>query len=87
MKKFVTAAAATIMIAGAAVPAFAAESAEPAPAPSARSSAVSVKDEPRAATRYCAVEQVTVSRIPRKVCKTREQWMGRGFDPLQAERK
>lgn len=33
--------------------------------------------------KYCIVDAVTGSRIPQKVCKTREAWMREdGFDPL-----
>ena len=32
---------------------------------------------------YCVVDMVTGSRIPKKVCKTRETWMrDDNFDPL-----
>jgi hypothetical protein len=48
--------------------------APPAPAP------VSAQAKP--ATRYCIVDTYTGSRIPRKLCKTRDQWMDQGFDPL-----
>ncbi|HEX8388592.1 MAG TPA: hypothetical protein VF636_06215 [Sphingomonas sp.] len=34
-------------------------------------------------TRYCYQDDVTGSRIQRKECKTREQWLARGFDPLK----
>ncbi|WP_294303435.1 hypothetical protein [uncultured Sphingomonas sp.] len=35
-------------------------------------------------TLYCLVDTVTGSRIPRKSCKTRVEWMAQGFDPLAA---
>ena len=39
--------------------------------------------EPTSQTKYCIVDTVTGSRIPQKVCKTREAWMrDDGFDPL-----
>ena len=34
------------------------------------------------ATRYCVVSEVTGSRLTRKVCQTRAQWLDQGFDPL-----
>ena len=35
------------------------------------------------ATKYCVVAGITGSRLPRKECRTRADWMGReGFDPL-----
>ena len=33
-------------------------------------------------TKYCIVDTVTGSRIPVKTCKTRGEWLDRGFDPL-----
>lgn len=36
----------------------------------------------RAAQRYCTVYDVTGSRIPIKTCKTRDEWLKDGFDPL-----
>jgi len=34
-------------------------------------------------TKYCIVDTVTGSRIAKKVCKTRDDWMREdGFDPL-----
>ena len=33
-------------------------------------------------TRYCIVEAITGSVIPRRTCKTREAWLREGFDPL-----
>ncbi|WP_394653042.1 hypothetical protein [uncultured Sphingomonas sp.] len=35
-------------------------------------------------TLYCIRDTVTGSRIPRKSCKTRVEWMAQGFDPLAA---
>jgi hypothetical protein len=37
---------------------------------------------PNADRRYCAVEQITGSRLPHKTCKTRKEWLVEGFDPL-----
>ena len=34
-------------------------------------------------TKYCVVSNLTGSRVPRKECRTRADWMARdGFDPL-----
>jgi hypothetical protein len=39
--------------------------------------------EPTPQPKYCVVDTVTGSRIPQKICKTREAWMREdGFDPL-----
>lgn len=35
-------------------------------------------------TLYCIRDTVTGSRIPRKSCKTRVEWMAQGFDPHAA---
>lgn len=35
--------------------------------------------------RYCVIEAMTGSRVPRKICKTRARWMDQGFDPLTPE--
>ena len=40
------------------------------------------KASPVKATRYCVTDTVTGSRIARKSCQTREQWIVQGFDPL-----
>jgi hypothetical protein len=51
------------------------ENAAPAPAPS---------DQPTASEKkYCVVDTPTGTRINRKTCKTRQQWMSQDqFDPL-----
>ena len=33
-------------------------------------------------TRYCVQTELTGSRLPRKVCQTREAWLAQSFDPL-----
>lgn len=47
----------------------------PAPAPSS-------KAKPAKDTRYCLETMTTGSRLARKVCKTRAEWLQEGFDPL-----
>lgn len=32
--------------------------------------------------RYCIKETLTGSRLPTRVCNTREDWLAQGFDPL-----
>ena len=49
----------------------------PAPSASAPAQAKPVKD-----TRYCVESLTTGSRIRRKACRTRAQWLEEGFDPL-----
>jgi hypothetical protein len=34
------------------------------------------------AKRYCVEDTVTGSRLPRRSCRTREEWLAEGFDPL-----
>jgi|APAra7269096661_1048516.scaffolds.fasta_scaffold00012_322 hypothetical protein len=49
-------------------------------APAARATPAA---EPTPQKKYCVVDTVTGSRIPQKICKTREAWMHEdGFDPL-----
>jgi len=50
-------------------------------APAAR--ATPVADPTPQQKKYCIVDTATGSRIPQKICKTREAWMREdGFDPL-----
>jgi len=80
MRKFITAAAATLIVATAA-PAMARDTAVPAPAPSTEASA------PKAEKRYCVDASSTGSRLPKKVCKTRADWIADdNFDPLAPQR-
>lgn len=57
-----------------------------APTPAAPSITAPAQAEggaPQAAKRrYCVMEAVTGSRIPRRTCRTREVWLADGFDPL-----
>jgi len=78
MTGFATVAALT-MVAGSAQ----ASGAQPAAdeAPRARTTQAA-EPKPEQKT-YCIVDTVTGSRIPQKICKTREAWMREdGFDPL-----
>ncbi|HEX8383171.1 MAG TPA: hypothetical protein VF592_07335 [Sphingomonas sp.] len=36
--------------------------------------------------RYCVMGTMTSSRIARKTCRTRDEWLANGFDPLAAGR-
>ena len=77
MTGFATAAALT-MIAGSAQAAETRATGDAAPAARATPAA-----ESTAQPKYCVVDAVTGSRIPQKICKTREAWMREdGFDPL-----
>jgi hypothetical protein len=77
MRGFATVAALT-MIVGSAQAAEPRATADAAPAARATPAA-----EPTPQPKYCVVDTVTGSRIPQKVCKTREAWMREdGFDPL-----
>lgn len=78
MTKFLTLAA--VALAGV-VLSPAAMAREPKAEPAAAST-TNADAQPKADTRYCIVDTVTGSRIPQKVCKTRQQWMAEGFDPL-----
>lgn len=35
---------------------------------------------------YCVVDTLTGSRLHTKTCRTREQWIATGFDPLEARK-
>lgn len=35
--------------------------------------------------KYCVVDRFTGSRVDRKTCLTRKEWMNRGFDPLMKQ--
>lgn len=63
-----------------AAPALAkAEPSIPAPAPAAAAASNLTAQNKR----YCIVQSMTGSRLPKKICKTRDQWMtDDGFDPL-----
>jgi hypothetical protein len=49
------------------------------PAPSATSTG---EAKPMKDKRYCVQSSATGSRIARKVCRTRAEWLTDGFDPL-----
>ncbi|MCW4463043.1 hypothetical protein OK349_15120 [Sphingomonas sp. BT-65] len=49
----------------------------PAPASTSTEQAKPVKDK-----RYCVQNEMTGSRVPRKECRTRAEWLELGFDPL-----
>jgi len=49
----------------------------PTPAATQAPDAKSVKDK-----RYCVQGDLTGSRLARKECKTRAEWLNDGFDPL-----
>jgi len=40
-------------------------------------------DAKPAPAKYCVVDSSTGTRIPKKVCLTRDDWLKRGFDPLE----
>jgi hypothetical protein len=63
-----------------AAPAFAGD---PKPGEAPQPPAVAKTDK----TKYCIVGEITGSRMPRKTCKTRVQWLQQGFDPLAPEAK
>ena len=77
MKAFLIASAA--LLAGATtVPALAApRTAEP---PAATAPATDMPSHVAKPTRYCVVETLVGSRIPTKVCKTRDEWLDQGVD-------
>jgi hypothetical protein len=68
-----------------ATPAFAAgndPTTDPAPVKQERTAPQAAK-APKASQQYCVQDEITGSRMPRKVCKTRAEWIAEeGFDPL-----
>ncbi|MFN6936166.1 MAG: hypothetical protein ACK4NZ_13575 [Tsuneonella sp.] len=79
MRKSITLTIAALFAAGASIPAHAEPKRRDAPAatPSAR-------DDIKAdTTRYCVEATATGSRLPKKYCKTRADWIAENdFDPL-----
>lgn len=54
----------------------------PTPVASGSAEKAAVRDK-----RYCIVQNFTGSRVPKKICKTRAQWMDDdNFDPLTVQR-
>ncbi|MCA1199979.1 hypothetical protein K9B35_18595 [Sphingomonas sp. R647] len=79
----IIATAAAALVAVTAVPAMARDT---APAPSNPASSAEAP-APKANTRYCVSETTTGSRLPRKTCKTRADWIADdNFDPLAQQR-
>jgi hypothetical protein len=68
-------AAATALVATS-MPAFAAPNDPPA-------KEQTTKQDRKQKQQYCVQDEITGSRMPRKVCKTRAEWISEdGFDPL-----
>ncbi|MBO9622342.1 MAG: hypothetical protein J7500_06480 [Sphingomonas sp.] len=60
-----------------------------APDPDTSAKAPKAQETPRATdkdTRYCVVDRITGSILEHKVCKTRDQWLAQGFDPLDPKK-
>ena len=38
------------------------------------------KAKPGAATKYCVLEEITGSRIPKKICRSKEEWIKLGVE-------
>lgn len=65
-----------------ATPVLARGDAKPAPLPSPNAAGME-KGAAAKPMRYCVInKQDTGTIIVRKVCRTRDDWLGRGFDPL-----
>lgn len=68
--------AAAVLVAGATAPAYAAD-----PTTDAAKPATAAKAEK--AKRYCVADTLTGSRMAKKVCRTRAEWIAHnGFDPV-----
>jgi hypothetical protein len=87
--RVVAAAAALVFgVATVAAPAFAEPRTVPAPTTTASSESVDTAStsqpgtKAKRATRYCTETEITGSRLPRRHCQTREDWLRDGVDPL-----
>ena len=40
---------------------------------------------PKDTKRYCVVETNLDSLIPKRVCRSRSEWLSHGFDPLESK--
>ena len=56
--------------------------ATPREAPPAPSSTVSSSTRASDSQRYCVVETIVGTRLPKRECHTRSEWKDLGFDPL-----
>jgi len=76
------AAALAAMFVGAAAPASAKAAVGAAIESSATSAtpAAAAPRQPSAQTKYCMVDQITGSRLQKKVCKTKQEWKDLGVD-------
>ena len=43
---------------------------------------VPATDKAKSVQRYCVVTTTVGSRLPKRICMTREEWLREGFDPL-----
>jgi invasion protein IalB len=75
-------AALAAMFVGAAVPASAKAAADAALDSSATTAApaATAPRQPSAQTKYCMIDEVTGSRLQKKVCKTKKEWKDLGVD-------
>ncbi|MCG7348111.1 hypothetical protein [Sphingomonas sp. ACRSK] len=84
--RVVAAAAALVLgVATVAAPAMAEPRTVPAPATtteSADTASTTSGTKAKRETRYCAETEITGSRLPRRQCQTREDWLRDGVDPL-----
>ena len=76
------AAALAAMFVGAAAPASAKAAAGAAvdSSPTSAAPAATAPREPSAKTKYCMVDEITGSRLQKKVCKTKKEWKDEGVD-------
>jgi hypothetical protein len=71
--------AAAALAAGSMAPAYAADPTGDAPV-----AAKAQQKSAKKARQYCVETELTGTRMPRKTCKTREQWIKEdGFDPVE----
>ncbi|WP_298091797.1 hypothetical protein [uncultured Sphingomonas sp.] len=76
---------APVAVAAKDAPVVKAPTAVAAPSAAANAERGTVRANRSDTVRYCIKDFVTGSRIARKECRTRADWMDRGFDPLEAK--
>jgi hypothetical protein len=76
--------AATLLAGGAVSPAMA--KSDPTTEPKPQSDQAQPESAKESKKLYCVVDTLTGSHLRTKECRTREQWIATGFDPLEARK-
>jgi hypothetical protein len=84
MTRFLAIAAAAVSIAAVPVAAQETMSDRPQVAASATGGGSSPTAAPKKETRYCIDDSFTGSRMSKRVCRTKKEWLAAGVDPTQS---